>query len=39
VRENTEREELSPPDRRAALQRLEALYVAVHPEVVVGPPG
>jgi hypothetical protein len=32
VRENTEREDLPPADRRAALQRLEALYVAVHPE-------
>jgi ParB family chromosome partitioning protein len=32
VRENTEREDLSPADRRTALQRLEALYIAVHPE-------
>jgi hypothetical protein len=32
VRENTEREDLPPADRRAALQRLEALYVSVHPE-------
>jgi hypothetical protein len=32
VRENTEREDLAPADRRAALQRLEALYLAVHPE-------
>jgi hypothetical protein len=34
VRENTEREDLPQADRRAALQRLEALYVAVHPEAV-----
>jgi hypothetical protein len=32
VRENTEREDLAPADRRAALRRLEALYAAVHPE-------
>jgi hypothetical protein len=32
VRENTERADLAPADRQAALRRLEALYAAVHPE-------
>lgn len=31
VRENTEREDLPPADRRAALRQLEALYAAVYP--------
>ncbi|MGE3540214.1 MAG: ParB/RepB/Spo0J family partition protein [Candidatus Tectimicrobiota bacterium] len=37
VRENTEREDLSPADRRAALQQLEALYAAVYPETATRP--
>jgi hypothetical protein len=32
VRENTEREDLAPADRRAALRQLQALYEAVYPE-------
>lgn len=34
VRENTEREDLPPADRRAALQRLQALHAEVYPEAV-----
>ena len=33
LRENTERQDLHPEDRRAAVQRLQALYVEVHGEI------
>ena len=39
VRENTERQDLHPDDRRVALQRLQALYAEVHGDLPPTTPG
>jgi hypothetical protein len=39
VRENTERQDLHPEDRRLAVQRLQALYIEVHGDLAPMTPG